>query len=177
MLFSPRVTASRKFRFLLPWLLVAALAAAAMLRAELWPHDRRARTAAESDTLARNLAGRHRVEVLQVFDGDTFLARIRADEGRDAVIRVRLRGIDTAEMEAQCAAERKLAERARAALRALLREGDVAIFDIGSDKYPGRIVADASTRTQSSVTEALLRAGHGRRYDGGRREGWCSVPG
>lgn len=176
MLFSPRVTASRKLRFLLPWLLVAVMAVAALLRGDLWPHDARNRTTAEGDALARSLSGRHRVEVLQVSDGDTFLARIRGDGGRVTVTRVRLRGIDTAEMEAQCDAERKLAERARSALRSILREGDVAISNIGSDRY-GRLLADVSTRNTSSVVDALLRSGHGRRYDGGHRDGWCSVPG
>ena len=176
MFFSPRVTASRKPSFLLPWLLVVAIAAMAMLQAGLWPHDVRNRTTVEGDALARSLQGRHRVEVVQVSDGDTFLARIRVDGGREAVTRVRLRGIDTAEMEAQCTAERQLAERARSALRVLLREGDVAISNVGSDRY-GRLLADVSTRNTSNVSEAMLRAGHGRRYDGGHRDGWCSVPG
>ena len=175
MVFSPRVTASRKFRFVLPWLLVAALAVASILRADFWPHDARNRTTAEGDALARSLPGRHRVEVVQVSDGDTFLARIRGEGGRETVTRVRLRGIDTAEMEAQCAAEHQLAERARSALRVLLREGDVAISNVGSDRY-GRLLADVSTRNTSSVSEALLRAGHGRRYDGGHRDGWCTTP-
>ena len=175
MVFSPRVTASRKFRFVLPWLLVAALAVASILRADFWPHDARNRTTAEGDALARSLPGRHRVEVVQVSDGDTFLARIRGEGGRETVTRVRLRGIDTAEMEAQCAAEHQLAERARSALRVLLREGDVAISNVGSDRY-GRLLADVSTRNTSRVSEALLRAGHGRRYDGGHRDGWCTTP-
>jgi endonuclease YncB( thermonuclease family) len=175
MFFSPRATASRKPSFLLPWVLVVAIAAVAVLRAGLWPHDVRNRTTAEGDVLARSLPGRHRVEVVQVSDGDTFLARIRIDGGREAVTRVRLRGIDTAEMEAQCAAERQLAERARSALRALLREGDVAITNVGSDRY-GRLLADVSTRTSMNITEVMLRSGHGRRYDGGHRDGWCAKP-
>ena len=39
-----------------------------------------------------------------------------------------------------------MAKAATAALRALLGEGDVRIFNIGPDKYAGRVVADVATR-------------------------------
>jgi micrococcal nuclease len=48
------------------------------------------------------------------------------------------------------------------------------IFNIGPDKYNGRVVADAATRTTPNVSAALIAAGHGRPYGGGRRAGWCS---
>jgi hypothetical protein len=47
------------------------------------------------------------------------------------------------------------------------------IFNIGPDKYNGRVVADVATRTTPNVSTALIAAGHGRPYGGGRRAGWC----
>ena len=67
-----------------------------------------------------------------------------------------------------------MAQAARDALVALLNEGSVTVFNIGPDKYNGRVVADAATRTTPNVSAALIAAGHGRPYGGGRRTGWCS---
>ena len=67
-----------------------------------------------------------------------------------------------------------MAEAATAALRALLGEGDVRIFNIGPDKYGGRVVADVTTRRSGNVSTAMLAAGHARSYGGGHRSGWCA---
>jgi endonuclease YncB( thermonuclease family) len=55
----------------------------------------------------------------------------------------------------------------------MLGEGGVAIFNIGPDKYGGRVVADVSTTKTPNVSSALVAAGHARIYLGGRRQGWC----
>ena len=49
-----------------------------------------------------------------------------------------------------------MAEAAGDALNRLLREGGVTIFNIGPDKYPGRVVADVATKRTPSVSAALL---------------------
>jgi endonuclease YncB( thermonuclease family) len=90
------------------------------------------------------------------------------------VTRVRLRGIDAPEMKAACAEEYRMAQAAGDALRKLLGEGEVTIFNIGPDKYNGRVVADVATRQTPNVSEALLNGGHARRYGGGHRGGWCA---
>jgi endonuclease YncB( thermonuclease family) len=89
------------------------------------------------------------------------------------VTRVRLRGVDAPELKAACADEWRRARSASAALRKLLAEGEVTIFNIGPDKYNGRVVADAATRLTPNISDALLNAGHVRRYNGGHRNGWC----
>lgn len=118
---------------------------------------------------------RHAVEVVDVIDGDTFEARVHLWPGLEMVTRVRLRGIDAPEMKGGCAEEFRMAETASEALRVLLAAGDVSIFNIGPDKYNGRVVADAATRQTPSVSSALLAAGHARQYRGGRRGGWCTA--
>ena len=115
----------------------------------------------------------HPAQVLRVFDGDTFEARVNLWPGLDVTTRVRLRGIDAPEMKARCIEERAKAEAARNALRAMLDQGEVGITRVILDKYGGRVLADASTRSTPSVAAALLDAGHVRRYEGARRNGWC----
>ncbi len=122
-----------------------------------------------------NSALRHSVDVVRVIDGDTFEARVHLWPGLDMATRVRLRGIDAPEMKSACADELRMAQAATDALNVLLAEGDVAIFNIGPDKYNGRVVADAATPRTPSVSSALLAAGHARPYQGGKRGGWCGA--
>ncbi len=117
---------------------------------------------------------RHPVDVIRTIDGDTFEARVHLPPDLNLTTRVRLRGIDAPELKAACAQELQMAEAATAALRSLLGEGDVRIFNIGPDKYAGRVVADVATRRSGNVSSAMLAAGHARSYGGGHRSGWCA---
>ncbi len=117
---------------------------------------------------------RHPVDVIRTVDGDTFEARVHLWPGLDMTTRVRLRGIDAPELKAGCPQELDMARTASGALEAMLAEGDVTIFNIGPDKYNGRVVADASTKQTPNISAALLAAGYARSYGGGRRNGWCA---
>lgn len=114
------------------------------------------------------------VDVIRTIDGDTFEARVHIEPSLDLATRVRLRGIDAPELKAACAQELQMAEAASGTLRALLGEGGVTIFNIGPDKYAGRIVADVATRRVGNVSSAMLAAGYVRSYGGGYRNGWCA---
>jgi endonuclease YncB( thermonuclease family) len=116
---------------------------------------------------------RHPAEILRVSDGDTFEARVRVWPGIDVTTKVRLRGVDTPELNARCAEERLKAEAARAALTRILSEGQISISQVTLDKYGGRVVAIASTSTTPDISAALIAAGVGRPYGGGRRQSWC----
>ena len=115
---------------------------------------------------------REPVDVLRTIDGDTFLARVRQREGRDRVVRVRLRGIDAPELKASCQEELDKAEAAARALRDLLGQGGVTITNLGPDKY-GRVLADVATKRTANVSAVLLAGGYARSYNGGHRDGWC----
>jgi endonuclease YncB( thermonuclease family) len=107
-----------------------------------------------------------------VIDGDTFEARVRVWPGIEITTKVRLRSIDAPEFRARCEAERAQAHAATDALTAMLRDGGVTIGRVSVDKFGGRVLADAFTRTGGDVAAALLSAGLVRRY-AGRRESWC----
>jgi endonuclease YncB( thermonuclease family) len=119
--------------------------------------------------------GIHPAEVLRVIDGDTFEARVHVWPGLDITTKVRLRGIDAAELKARCPAERVMAEAARDALRDMLADGAVGISTVTPDKYGGRVVADAATRSVASVSAELQARGLARSYRGGRQLSWCDA--
>jgi endonuclease YncB( thermonuclease family) len=123
---------------------------------------------------AGNPGVRHPVDVIKTIDGDTFEARVHLWPGLDLTTRVRLRGIDAPELKASCPQELQMAEAAGNALRGLLGEGEVTIYNIGPDKYNGRVVADAATRRTDNISAALIAGGHARSYRGGHRTGWCA---
>jgi len=175
----------RRFSAALPWVFVLGVAAGTMLPARHWVHwplphaadsshpDQAARDAEIIWKRAGNPDVRHPVDVIRTIDGDTFEARVHLWPGLDLATRVRLRGIDAPELKASCPQELQMAEAASDALRGLLGEGDVTIFNIGPDKYSGRVVADVATKQTANVSASLLAAGHARSYSGGRRQGWC----
>jgi len=170
----------RRFSGLLPWMFVVGVVVAIVLifrHGTNWPvphgADGRSQDAEIILQQSGNADARQPVDVIRTIDGDTFLARVRQQGGRDLVARVRLRGIDAPEMKASCQEELDKAEAAADALRGLLREGGVTISNLGADKY-GRVLADVATRRTASVSAALLAGGYARSYNGGHRDGWCA---
>jgi endonuclease YncB( thermonuclease family) len=170
----------RRVSTVLPWVFVLGMAAGTMLPARRWLHwplpSTSQRWPGDSDLVwkrAGNPGARRQVDVLRTIDGDTFEARVHLPPGRDVTTRVRLRGIDAPELKAQCEKEFRMAETASTALQRLLTEGDVAIYNVGPDKYQGRVVASVATGRTPDVSGALLAGGFARAYDGGHRSGWC----
>ena len=142
----------RWFSAALPWVFVFCVAAATMLPVRDWvrrslPSLADSQAARDAEIIWKRAGSpdtRHAVEVVRTIDGDTFEARVHLEPGLDLNTRVRLRGIDAPELKASCPQELQMAEAATGALRAMLGEGDVRIFNIGPDKYSGRVVADLS---------------------------------
>ena len=119
------------------------------------------------------LAGPVEAEVLSVIDGDSLVVRARIWLGQTVETHVRLTGIDTPELRGKCDREREKAEAARTALIGLLGDGPVALSDIETDKFGGRVRARVGSATHPDVAQAMIATGHARAYDGGRRAGWC----
>ena len=175
----------RWFSAALPWLFVACVAATTMLPVRDWvrrslPNSADSQAARDAEMVWKRAGSsdmRRPVDVIRTIDGDTFEARVHLGPDLDPTTHVRLRGIDAPELKASCPQELQMAKAATDALRALLREGDVMIFNIGPDKYAGRVVADVATRRTGNVSAAMLAAGHARSYGGGHRRGWCANAG
>lgn len=167
----------------LPWIFIVGVVAGTMLPVRSWidwPQAANSRAPAETRAIwarAAGSAGRHQVDVIRTIDGDTFEALVHLWPGLDMTTRVRLRGIDTAEMKASCPEELRLAKAAGARLRDLLGEGGVTIANIGPGKYNGRVIADAATARTPDVSAAMMASGYARAYHGGRRGSWCESAG
>jgi endonuclease YncB( thermonuclease family) len=182
----------RRLSAALPWIFVIGVVAGTLLPVRHWVHRLmpvatdssqlpvQSQTARDAETIWKQAGSpevRHPVDVIRTIDGDTFEARVHLWPGLDMTTRVRLRGIDAPELKAACPQELRMAEAASVALRGLLDEGGVLIYNIGPDKYNGRVVADAATKRTDNVSAALLAAGHARSYNGGHRSGWCADAG
>jgi len=122
---------------------------------------------------SKNFAGPVEALVVDVLDGDTFVADALVWPGQTIRVNIRIRGIDAPEMKSRCTEERLAAEKARDALAALLGEGSVSISNIAGAKYYGRVPADVETISGVDVAPVLLSAALVRPYKGGRRGGWC----
>jgi micrococcal nuclease len=122
---------------------------------------------------AKTFPGPVEATVIDVLDGDTFLADAHIWPGHSVRVNVRIRGIDAPEMKSRCAAEHSAALRARDVLAGLLGGAQVSISNIGGAKFYGRVLADVETKGGEAVGPALLDRELVRRYDGGKRGSWC----
>lgn len=112
------------------------------------------------------------VEVVRVYDGDTFTVNLPCD--MPVLCRgvpVRLRGIDTPEIRGQCREEIEAARAARARVREVLTQGPVVLVQVGRDKY-FRVLARAQVG-DVDLADDLITQGLARPYDGGSKQGWC----
>jgi micrococcal nuclease len=120
---------------------------------------------------AAPLYGPYQAAITRIVDGDTLEADLFVYPSLKVTTLVRLKGIDTPELRGPTACERTLAQRAREYL-ATLALGPAQVNDVRPDKYGGRIDGRVTAKGVDVVT-AMIAAGHGRPYTGGRREPWC----
>jgi micrococcal nuclease len=107
------------------------------------------------------------------YDGDTcyVAAKTLPDSLRNMSIRIL--GIDTPEIRADCTEEKDLALQGRAFANDMFRNADNIEFrNLKWDKYGGRILADVYIDGMSYKHE-IIEAGLAREYDGGKKLGWC----
>lgn len=119
---------------------------------------------------------RYDVQIVSIYDGDTFRIELPGLPAELNPVGVRVRGVDTPELRGKCQAEKQLAERAKQfTINHLNRSaGYVRIGDLEWDKYGGRVDADVYLGPQrQSLASLLIQAGLARPYNGGRRGSWC----
>jgi endonuclease YncB( thermonuclease family) len=128
--------------------------------------------AGRSDFRRLRLAGPFPAVVTDVIDGDTFEAKVTIWLGHEVTTRVRLLGIDAAEMGSECGEERSMAQVSRAALARMLGR-EVELSHVRFDKYGGRVLARARSGAHPDISAAMLAGGYAIHYEGGRRQAWC----
>ncbi|MBQ7185658.1 MAG: thermonuclease family protein [Alphaproteobacteria bacterium] len=111
-----------------------------------------------------------------VIDGDTFAAIVNLDPDVEISVRVRLRNVDTPEINGECEYERARAAAAKVHLAKIIPTGaTVQLENIKDDKYLGRIDANVFDADGNDVGDVMIKDGFGRRYSGGRRQPWCDI--
>ena len=115
--------------------------------------------------------------IVRVVDGDTVEVVVSGLPLKLRRLKVRLRWVDTPEKgrRAKCAAERAAARAAAAfTKKAIAGARSVLVRDPSWGKWGGRVVADLILDDRS-LAATLIASGHGRRYSGGKRKGWCGT--
>lgn len=125
-----------------------------------------------------NLTGPVRAEVLEVLDGDTLKVRARMWLDQSVEAAVRLRGLDAPESRVpRCGGEKDRAEAARREVAALIGDGAVTLYDIGPDKYAGRVIARVLSSGNVDIGAYLVKRGYAKPWTGqGKKPTWCDDP-
>ena len=113
--------------------------------------------------------------VRRVIDGDTI--DVDADLGFDVSIKLRLRfaGINTQESRTRNLEEKALGKAATAFLKETLESADAVEFESHERGKFGRVLATPFVTKggkRTDVCKLMIREGHARPYDGGKREPW-----
>ena len=119
------------------------------------------------------LPGPFSFELVEVIDGDTFRARVEIWLGQSVTVKVRLKGVDTPEMNGKCPAEKKLAQKAKAFAENWLKKNQVQLVNVHYGTYAGRVLATAQIKKGDSLSAALLAENLAKPYRG-RRAQWCA---
>ena len=119
--------------------------------------------------------------VTEVVDGDTLGVRVTIWLDQEVTTRVRVDGIDTPENRSDCADEKRMAQEARQKLATLVAsategkgDGTIRLHDVEYDKYGGRVRARVTLADGTDLAQAMIKAGHARPYNGGKRQPWCA---
>ena len=108
--------------------------------------------------------------ILKVRDGDTFMIDIpNIPDVFGKNIAVRIRGIDTPELNDKREDIRKISIQARDELeRLLLNAKKITLYNLGRDKY-FRLLASVKA-DNIEVSEYLIKKGLAKKYNGGKKE-------
>ncbi|MEZ5830449.1 MAG: thermonuclease family protein [Dongiaceae bacterium] len=118
---------------------------------------------------------RYSWQVVGIKDGDTLSVNLPGLPRELSPIAVRVRSVDAPESggRAKCLGERRLAEQATQFTRhAITTARRIEFASVSWDKYGGRIDADVWVDDEL-LSDQLIAAGLARRYNGGKRTGWC----
>jgi micrococcal nuclease len=122
----------------------------------------------------------HEATVIEVIDSDTVKATVNVWPGIPIVTSVRIKDIDTPEsFKPKCEMEKTAASAATQFVKTKLKPGQpIQIRAVGPDKYFGRAVAELwffKDQQWHSLGSMLLANGMAKKYDGGKKTGWCGT--
>jgi len=111
-----------------------------------------------------------------IYDGDTITIKcLKEFKCENDSLKIRIMGVDTPEIKAECRSEIILARKAKQYTVNFVRmTSDIVLTYDKSNKYDryGRLLAYISVDGQD-LSESLINNNLGRRYNGGKRLSWC----
>ena len=113
----------------------------------------------------------YRAQLVKVVDGDTIDVDIDLGFHVHAHERVRLNGINAPELHSKDPAERERGKAATEHLKTLIMgEGQLVVTTVldKQEKY-GRFLAKITNASGEDVNAEMVKAGHAKPYDGGKR--------
>ena len=113
------------------------------------------------------------VKVLRIIDGDTITVQVHVRLGTYRKRNVSLDGIDIPKFEGECAAERELAEKAKAYLENAIGGARVTLNNIHTQEDTDRLLARVELHDGTDLSDALIYAGLGRPSEDGSPDVWC----
>lgn len=109
------------------------------------------------------MSARHVATVVSVYDGDTITVDVVLWPGLTWRGKVRLRGVDTPEIQTKSRAEKKRALLARDFVRERIGE-TIYLENVKLGNFAGRVVATVRLQDGSDLAKVLIREGHGKAY-------------
>ena len=109
------------------------------------------------------MSAKHVATVVSVYDGDTITVDVVLWPGLTWRGKVRLRGVDTPEIQTKSKAEKKRALLARDFVRERIGE-TIYLENVKLGNFAGRVVATVRLQDGSDLAKVLIREGHGKAY-------------
>lgn len=111
----------------------------------------------------QRLSARHEATVVSVYDGDTMTVDVEIWPGLTWRGKVRVRGVDTPEIQTKSKREKRRALLARDFVRKRIGK-TVYLENVKQGSFGGRVVATVRLRDGSDLAKVLIRKGHGKAY-------------
>ncbi|MCE2441003.1 MAG: thermonuclease family protein [Candidatus Latescibacteria bacterium] len=110
-----------------------------------------------------SLYPRHEATVVSVYDGDTMTVDVVLWPGLTWRGKVRVRGVDTPEIQTKSQSEKRRALLARDFVRERIGK-TVYLENVKQGNFSGRVVATVRLQDGSNLAKVLIREGHGKAY-------------
>ncbi|MEI0492029.1 thermonuclease family protein [Brachyspira intermedia] len=113
----------------------------------------------------------YNIEVICIYDGDTFFVNIPDVHWLiGSNISVRIRGIDTPEIRGGTEETKELARKSKEALIKLFEGRKITLYNLNRDKY-FRILADVEA-DDIDVKDYMIKNNYAKPYNGGTKDSW-----
>lgn len=113
----------------------------------------------------------YNIEVIRIYDGDTFFVNIPDLHWLiGSNISVRIRGIDTPEIRGGTEETKELARKSKEALIKLFEGRKITLYNLNRDKY-FRILADVEA-DDIDVKDYMIKNNYAKPYNGGTKDSW-----